>query len=232
MKESQEIGCFRDTGERTKAVCESLRRLESWIEKAGYKGYEPFDGLSSYLRTLTFGNLFFDRLLMQLVRQSPLNLRPLLGIKAQESTKGRGYMAWGYLTMFKLTEDEAYKGKATNCLNWLIEHKSPKYKDFSWGNHFDFAGRSGRYVKHESIIVWTSLIGQAFLDGFEVLGTERYLKVAESISEWIVKVPRLQTCQVHVSVIWQTSGVSYITPTCLAPRCLPVPGELSKGRSF
>ena len=41
-----------------------------------------------------------DRLLMQAVRQSPINLRPLLGIKPLPSTKGRGYMAAGYFTLY------------------------------------------------------------------------------------------------------------------------------------
>ena len=81
------------------------------------RGYEPFDGLSSFFRPLTFGNLFLDRILMQLVRQSPVNLRPLLGIKPLDSTIGRGYMAWGYLTMLKFKGNEKYKIKARNAWN-------------------------------------------------------------------------------------------------------------------
>ena len=55
-----------------------------------------------------------------------------------------------------------------------MEHKSPKFQEYSWANHFDFASRSGRYSKDESIIVWTALIGQAFLDGFESSGTSGF----------------------------------------------------------
>jgi len=68
---------------------DSLLKVEKWVEVHRYKSYEPFDGLSSYLRPLTFGNIFAERLLQQLVRQCPLNLRPILGVQAQESTKGR-----------------------------------------------------------------------------------------------------------------------------------------------
>ena len=93
-------------------VEKSLKKVEKWVEDRNYKSYEPFDGLCSFLRPLAFGNLFAERILQQLVRQSPINLRPLLGVKPQESTKGRGYMAWGYLTMFKLTGDQQYKEKA------------------------------------------------------------------------------------------------------------------------
>ncbi len=142
----------------------SIAKLGKWVEGHHYKGYEPFDGLSSFFRPLTFGNLFLDRLLLQLIRQSPINLRPLMGVKPLDSTKGRGYMAAGYLIMLKITKDKQYLEKANNCLEWLIENKSPKFETYSWANHFDFASRGGRYTKHESIIVWTSSRAQAFLD--------------------------------------------------------------------
>jgi hypothetical protein len=134
-----------------------------------------------------------ERLLQQLVRQSPVNLRPLLGVKPEESTKGRAYMAWGYLTMFKHTGDIAYANKAKKCLEWLMEHRSPGYSDCSWGNHFDFSSRSGRIAKLEPIIPWTSLIGQVFLDAYEIFGQSKHLTTAVSICNWILKVPRKQT---------------------------------------
>ena len=171
----------------------SIHKLERWVEEHDYKGYEPFDGLSSVLRPLTFGNLFLDRLLLQLLRQSPWNLRPLFGIKPLESTKGRGYMASGYLTMYQLTGDATYKARAESCLDWLIRNKSPKFEKFSWANHFDFASRSGRYTKDESIIVWTVLIGYAFLSAHELLGDKKYLDVAVSVCEWIMDLPRERT---------------------------------------
>jgi rhamnogalacturonyl hydrolase YesR len=181
--------------ETSKAIYQSLKRVERWVEDHAYEAYEPFDGLSSPLRRLTFGSLFLDRLLMQAVRQSPINLRPLVGIKPLPSTKGRGYMAAGYLALYKLTGEPEYSRKAVRCLEWLTEHKSPKFLEYSWANHFDFASRGGRYPKHESIIVWSALIGQAFLDGYEVLGDRRYLNVADSVCRWILALPRERTAE-------------------------------------
>lgn len=171
----------------------SIHRLERWVEEHDYKGYEPFDGLSSSLRPLTLGNLFLDRLLLQLIRQSPMNLRPALGVKPLESTKGRGYMASGYLTMLKITSDVRYADAAVSCLEWLIRNKSPRFQDFTWANHYDFASRGGRYSRDEPIIVWTALIGQAFLDAFEQFNETRYLDVANSVCNWILALPRERT---------------------------------------
>jgi rhamnogalacturonyl hydrolase YesR len=171
----------------------SLKKLERWVEDHHYRGYDPADGLTSYLRPLTFGNLFFDRLLMQLIWRSPINLRPLLGVKPLDSFIGRGYMAWGYLIMLKITGEDAYKRKAILCLEWLIGNKAPGFKHYSWGKMFDFASRGGRQGKFEPITVWTSLIGQAFLEAYEIIGDNKYLDVAESICNWILERPRNQT---------------------------------------
>jgi hypothetical protein len=171
----------------------SIQKVERWVEEHDYKGYEPFDGLSSFLFPLTFGNLFLERILQQLIRQSPINLRPFLGVKAQESTKGRGYMAWGYLNMLRFIGDQQYKEKAVKCLNWLIENKAPGYSKHSWGNHFEYSSRGGRIPKYEPTIVWTSLIGQVFLDAYEIFEDEKYLKIAISICDWILDLHREKT---------------------------------------
>ncbi len=169
---------------------ESIKRVEIYVERHNYKGYEPFDGLSSFLRPLTFGNLFLDRLLMQFIRQSPFNLRPLLGVKPLDSTIGRGYMVRGYLTLYKLTKDPEYIEKAVSCLDWLMKNKSPGYGDYSWGKHFDFASRGGRYPTFEPITIWTALIAFSFLEAYEVLQEKKYLDVADSACRWILKLPR------------------------------------------
>jgi rhamnogalacturonyl hydrolase YesR len=172
---------------------QSIRKLEKWVDDHDYKGYEPADALSSFLRPLAFGNLFMERVLIQIFKQSPVNLRPLLGVKPHDTTIGRGYMARGYLIMFKITGIPEYKQKAVGCLEWLMENKSPKFKEYSWGNHYDFASRSGRYSKNEPIIVWTSLIGQAFLDSYELLKEMKYLEVAISVCDWILALPKEKT---------------------------------------
>src|SRR5215467_15270349 len=140
--------------------------VQKWVEQHHYKGYEPFDGLCSYLRPLTFRTQLGEQLLQQVGRQSPINLRPILGVKPMESTKGRGYMAWGYLLNFASEGKEGDRVKAEQSLDWLDWNKSKLYAKHSWGNAFDYASRSGRMPKDESTIVWTGLIAQPYLEAF------------------------------------------------------------------
>ena len=48
-------------------IQQSLQLVQKWVEDRGYKGYDPGDGLTSYLRPLAFGNLFAERILQQAI---------------------------------------------------------------------------------------------------------------------------------------------------------------------
>ena len=158
-----------------------------------YEAYDPGDGQLSPLRQLAFGNVFLKRLLTASVLRVPFNIRPLIGIQPHTSTKGMGYMAWGYVKMFAQTGDSRFAGRAHSCLDWLIQHRAPNHEQYCWGNHFDFTTRGGTIPAHEPTIVWSSLIGQAFLEAHQVLGKEKYLKVAASVADWILTLPREQS---------------------------------------
>lgn len=173
----------------------ALDLVQGWVEKHDYRGYEPFDGLSSWARPLMCGNQLGERILLQLIRQCPVNLRPLFGVRPQDSTKGRGYMASGYLTLYRATQQQQYLEKAALCLEWLDEHKVPRFQHHSWSNHFDFVARGGSYTKDDPIIVWTSLIGHAYLEAFELTGREWFLRIAESACSWILQLPREKTAR-------------------------------------
>ncbi len=164
--------------------------VQAWVENHQYLGYDPGDGLTSFLRPLTFGSLFGERVLQQAIWKAPVNLRPLLGVVPLESTKGRGFMASGYVRRYALDHDPAHRTKAIACLDWLDRARERGQVGHCWGNHFDFTTRSGRMPAHTPTIVWTSLIGHAFLDAYETLGGGHFLNVAESICQWILALPR------------------------------------------
>jgi len=176
-------------------LAETIETLGAWVEKRDYRGYEPFDGLSSWLRPLTFERALPLRLLQQFVRQSPFNVRPWVGVRPQDSTKGRGYMASGYLALHRFDPASGHLDKAVACLEWLDRHKVPRFHHHSWSNHFDFASRGGTYTSNDPIIVWTSLIGHAYVEAFEATRNPWFLAVAASACDWIMDLPRERTAR-------------------------------------
>jgi hypothetical protein len=193
MNKDEENMKIADTQAAPDEIKRSLDRVQQWVESHNYQAYEPFDGLSSWARPLTFDNLFAQRILQQTIRQSPINLRPLMGVTPKDSTKGQGYMAWGYLLLYRATEQEAYLEKAVRCLNWLDKNKVPRFRYHSWSNEFDYASRNGYYSKNDPIIVWTALIGHAYMEAYDLTQDERFLRVAESACWWILEIPREKT---------------------------------------
>jgi hypothetical protein len=175
------------------AIKHSLDAVQNWVESRDYKGYDPGDGLTSFLRPLTFGHLFAERLLQQLIWKSPINIRPLIGVVPLPSTKGRGFMAWGYLFLHKTLGESSYLAKAIQSLTWLDRNKESGQVGHSWGNHFDFSTRGGRMKAHTPTIVWSGLIGQAFLEAYDQTGERKYLDVSDSICQWILNLPREST---------------------------------------
>ena len=172
---------------------QSLLRLITWVRKHEYRAYEPADGNASIFFPLTMGRVWPMRLLQQLVLRSPINIRPLLGVQRHESAIGRGYMAWGYIVMSRHQSTAVVVDEARSCLQWLMVHRAQGHDDFCWGDPYDYATRGGRRPFGAPLLIWTALIGQAFLDAFTVLGDEAYLEVARSCGRWILKLPSERT---------------------------------------
>ena len=176
----------QETGAKKK-IADSIARLSAWLDKNDYRAYDTFDGLSAWVRPLTFETNLLRTVLQQGVRRIPVNLRPILGIPKSRSTKGMGFLAKGFMRMQDATGDKSWGDKAGYCLDWLIENQSKGYSGACWGNHFDYQSRSFYLPKGVPTIVWTSLIGHAFIDGYEHFNNEKYLKVAVSACEHIVR---------------------------------------------
>lgn len=171
----------------------SIQKVIGWVEAHDYKAFDPGDGELSYLRHFTFGTHFLARLLTAAVSRTPFHIRPLLGIPPHTSTKGMGYLGWGFVKLYATTGEERYRVQAERCFDWLMKNPSPGYQHYSWGNHFGFSTRSGTTPRLTPIIVWTSLIGFAFLEAYEVLGDPKYLEVAASAAEFVKGLPREKT---------------------------------------
>jgi hypothetical protein len=183
----RELNVQSNDGASKDQIADSIGRLSDWLEKNDYRGYDTFDGLNAkYVRPLTFETNFLRTVLQQGVRRIPINLRPILGIPKNYSTKAMGFLARGFIRLEQVTHQKIWADKAEFALQWLIENQSKGYSGACWGNHFDYQSRSFYLPRGVPTIVWTSLIGHAFLDGYEHFRKEIYLKIAVSACEHIL----------------------------------------------
>jgi rhamnogalacturonyl hydrolase YesR len=165
----------------------SISRLCEWVEANDYRGYDTFDGLNArYVRPLTLETWPLRMLLQQGVRRFPINLRPLLGVPRHHSTKAMGFFARGFIRLHDATGEREWRDKAEKVLDWLVDNQCKGYSGAGWGNHFDYQSRNIFVKKNIPSVVWTSLIGHAFLDAYGHFKQDRYLRVAVSSCEHIV----------------------------------------------
>lgn len=184
----EQIATLKYESSTRSQILASILRLFEWLERNQYRGYDTFDGLSARLiRPLALDNTFFLMGLQQGVRRFPINLRPLLGIRKAHSSKGMGFLARGFFRLAKATIDPVWQEKARYCLDWLVAHQASGYSGACWGNHFDYVSRNGPIPKGMPTVVWTSLIGQAFLDGYEYFQDDQYLQIAINVCNHILR---------------------------------------------
>src|ERR1051326_3022215 len=98
-----------------------------------------------------------------------------------------GFIARGFMRLNDATGGASWNEKARVALQWLMDHQSLGYAGACWGNHFDYQSRTGYAHKGLPSVVWTSLIGHAFLDAYQHFRDDRYLKVADSSCEHILR---------------------------------------------
>lgn len=164
-----------------------LNKLEYFIEKDGWRGWDPYDGLNStLLRFLTFNNKWLRIAVIQSMKRSPINLRPLLGISKSRNPKAMGLLARTYLMRYKQTGNVEYIRKARNILDWLIANGAG-YSGYAWGYNFDWQSLVFYLPQGIPTLVNTSFIANAFLDAYEILKEKSYLDIARSSCDFILK---------------------------------------------
>jgi hypothetical protein len=164
----------------TGSIDAAVARIRAWGEACDWRGYDPYDGLNSPAApVLTLGRPLGRRLLTQAVKRSPLNLRPLLGIRPAWNAKAVALVASGYARL-AAAGDAAAREEAMRWLDWLAA-RGP-----GWGYHFPVQTRFFAYSAELPNTIATSFAVHALLDGYELLDLKRFGVDVESACEFLV----------------------------------------------
>lgn len=173
------------------AILDSINRLDSWIARNGWKGYDPYDVRSTKLflpvcklwhmgagKYVAFPLLFIEERFRSVFRS-------ILRVNKQMNPKAMALFASGFLRLYKITKRATYKKKAEECLDWLIKNSNENYSGKCWGYPFDWQSRI--YIpKGTPSGVVTSVTAHAFLDAYEILENPEFLRIAESCCNFIM----------------------------------------------
>lgn len=168
----------------------SLERLRVWCEGEDFRGWDPYDGLTSKVFQLLPGIKrvrLFRLIWIQLFKRNPLNLRRLFLVKKDFNPKGIGLFLNGYCNLYKLDPREEYLEKIRFLSGKLLELVSEGYSGACWGYNFDWESKAFFQPRYTPTIVASVFIGYALLDAYEILKEEHLLETAISIKEFILK---------------------------------------------
>ena len=165
---------------------ESLMRLDSWIERNGWAGHDPYDIKGTKL-FISMGRIKYLGFASNVAADRfPSTLRKIFRVKKEINAKAMGLFASGYLNLYKYAGDKKYFEKAQYCLDWLEKNPSKGYSGYCWGYPFDWQSIIFIPRSTPSSVV-TTTAANAFLDIYEETKDDKYLQVAESSCKFIVK---------------------------------------------
>lgn len=181
--------------------CErALLELRRYCQDESWIGYDPYDGLNSPLaRSFLFNNRLGRTALTQLVKRSPLNLRPILGIRKALNPKGVAVAARAIMLLADRSGcrlPDQVEGSAqhapgmdpdfTLLMGHLASLRSPNYAEACWGYNFDWQSRAFFAPRGTPNLVCTVFAGHAYLDWNERTGSESALEMATSICRFLL----------------------------------------------
>jgi hypothetical protein len=161
---------------------EALTSLVKWIESNEYKGYDPYDFLTTPLFSSVKSEsaLFYSQ---QIGKRIPFNMRNWLQVRREADPKGLSLFVLSYLKLYRATHGMEHLAKAENLFNYLLKLKSPNH--YSWGFSFPWASRDFYLKKYEPNIVVTCFAGLAALGLFEVTKKLEYLNICKGVLRFL-----------------------------------------------
>ncbi len=174
------------------ALNAALRGIEAWGRERRWTGTDPYDALNARrlagLRKRPFGR----RLLTQIVKRSPVDLRPILGIPPGRSAAAFAQVASAYTRAGALGEAESH-ARLAEALATLDSLRCEGFDEPCWGYHFDVQTRVFFYPKGSPNTIATAFAGEALLDAYAMLAEPWLLERAIGAGEFFLRhVPQTE----------------------------------------
>lgn len=133
---------------------DAAREVERWIDARDLRGWDPYDALASPLvRRLTLGTRWGAVAWTQLLRRSPVQLRPLLRVPRLVNPK----------TLALVLEARLRSGSPERIPDVVASLEELRTPSGGWGYPFPWANRDARVPAGTPNAVATAFVGRALL---------------------------------------------------------------------
>ncbi|HEX5955382.1 MAG TPA: glycosyltransferase [Solirubrobacterales bacterium] len=170
----------------------TLTELDAWGEAREWIGSDPYEGLNAKVAAMARGALA-RRALIQTVKRSPLDPRPLLGIAPRPSSAALAHVLSATVRMARagvLSLDEG-AARVERLVATLRELQTSDHAGSAWGYPFDMRSRFFFYAAGTPNTIATSFAGLALLDAHALTGSTESLELAQGAGDFLLaEVPQ------------------------------------------
>ncbi len=162
-------------------------KLLSYCQKNEWEGYEPYDVTNSGIfAALPILNTRIPRLILtQLLKRSPINIRPLLRIPKTRNPKALGIFLSAFVNLSRAGISTG-EGQIQPMVDKLVALRSPGTPYWCWGYNFPWQTRTVLVPRWSPNLVCTTFAASGLLDVFELHQDERHLDMAVSAAEFLL----------------------------------------------
>ncbi len=173
---------------KTDFVFERLFLLQEYIEREAYRGYDPYDALTSPLFRLPLLN--HNKLLrwgfQQVVKRLSINMRPLLGIAKGYNPVTLGLCLQGYAYLSIVYPEKVDGIKFDFLLSEIARLQSKGYSGACWGYDFDWEARYAKIPAFTPTVVATGFITNALFEYYQITRSQRAFDLCESATRFVM----------------------------------------------
>ncbi len=171
-------------------IVESCNKLIGYIEDEKYRGYDPYDALTSSLFKLPVlkSNKIIRFGFQQLVKRSPIDLRSFLFIKKGYNPVTLGLCIQGYTNLGEagIMEQSLVLEKCNFLISELEKMISKGYHGACWGYDFPWESRSAQIPAFAPTIVATGFITNALFQFYKYSKNQKAIELCASACNFIL----------------------------------------------
>lgn len=173
--------------ERLLAVRQATLRLLEYCRSHDWVGYDPYDALNSkVVQRLPMLQIRAVRLILtQLLKRSPVNLRPLLLVPYSQNPKGLALFIPALLRLARL--QLVPSDTSRDLVSRLLALRSPGTAHWCWGYPFPWQSRAALFPRWLPNVICTSFAGNALLDVYKEFSDPDCLKIAVSAADFLLE---------------------------------------------
>jgi rhamnogalacturonyl hydrolase YesR len=164
-------------------------RLENWIERNGWAGYDPYDIIGtewyrSLMRAQSLPARAIRKVPVGLIHRYPLASRRLARLKAI-NPKGMGLFVAAFCRLFEANGNKSHLARAKECADWLLTNPSQGYPGLSWGYPFDWQSKVFIPRGTPSVVVSTA-VGDGLWHLARLTGEAVYMDACIEICQFVL----------------------------------------------